>query len=380
MNKLKYLLLIVLCCCTQVYSQEVTHQQDSIMQMQSLRNQTNELKQKVKENPQDETAWYNYTLSLQVFQILTPTEEIKKEYSEMLKGMKQYIPDTATYALVRNMNAKPRERDMSMNEIMNKWPDAILYYPQYLAVASGSGDEAKVKEICTKWYQSGEYPAALLNFAYNELVSTDRDALVFADVKSGMSPEWVLQYGKGMFQDKRVISTIFLYGPYMDVITKELGIPGYKSEDTQTMTFADKIKSRMDHIIKHTKRPVYVAVSMDKNVLDLFKGDLYTEGLLMKYSTKPYDNLAVMRRNFEDSYLLDYLRQSFCDKSYPYSKKAAFNFNYIPAFKSLLQFYKESEDQTHYDKLSRLLQSIVNTMQFSSEKVRQQYLKSIDFE
>lgn len=38
------------------------------------------------------------------------------------------------------------------------------------------------------------------------------------------------------------------------------------------------------------------------------KDSLYSEGLVFRYSSKPYNNLAATRKNFEQNYLLDYLR------------------------------------------------------------------------
>lgn len=47
--------------------------------------------------------------------------------------------------------------------------------------------------------------------------------------------------------------------------------------------------------------------------------------------------------------------------------------------KSLLQFYKESGDVTHYDKLHALLESIIKKADYYNEEVRERYLKSINF-
>ena len=36
-----------------------------------------------------------------------------------------------------------------------------------------------------------------------------------------------------------------------------------------------------------------------------FTDKLYSEGLVMRYSEKPYDNLAIKRKNYEELYLTD---------------------------------------------------------------------------
>ena len=78
---------------------------------------------------------------------------------------------------MRNMNIKPGEKRMPIEEIIDKWPDAILHYPTYMSMSLR--DEKRLKDICVRWYQSGEFPAQILNFAYNELASADKDAIIF---------------------------------------------------------------------------------------------------------------------------------------------------------------------------------------------------------
>ena len=53
----------------------------------------------------------------------------------MMAEMKQSIPNTATYEVMRNMNIKPGEKRMPIEEIIDKWPDAILHYPTYMSMS-----------------------------------------------------------------------------------------------------------------------------------------------------------------------------------------------------------------------------------------------------
>ena len=61
-------------------------------------------------------------------------------------------------------------------------------------------------------------------------------------------------------------------------------------------------------------RPIYLSAH---NMWDMerwpdeMKACFYNEGLTMRYSEKPYDNMSVKRRNIEDRYRLEYLRMSF---------------------------------------------------------------------
>lgn len=107
-----------------------------------------------------------------------------------------------------------------------------------------------------------------------------------------------------------------------------------------------------------------------------FTDRLYSEGLVMRYSEKPYDNLAVKRRNYEELYLTDYLRESFLSESYPASI-TPLNFNYIPCFKSLLDHYKKSGNASRYNELRNIMLRIVEQIDVPEEE-KQVYYEEID--
>ena len=107
-----------------------------------------------------------------------------------------------------------------------------------------------------------------------------------------------------------------------------------------------------------------------------FTDKLYSEGLVMRYSEKPYDNLAIKRKNYEELYLTDYLRESFLPESYP-AATAPFNFNYIPCFKSLLDHYKQSGNTARYNELRSLMIRIVEQINVPDEE-KQKYYEEIN--
>ena len=257
-------------------------------------------------------------------------------------------------------------------------------------------DEKRLKDICVRWYQSGEFPAQILNFAYNELASADKDAIIFMGGSLDLYGARMLQNAKDMFNDKKIIVYPFLSSfTYMDKLTEELGIPKYKEENNDTTgfisptdfmkTYSKKIKRQVDYIIRHTNRPVYFSITMDELSRSAFKDCLLSEGLLMKYSPKSYDNLAIVRRNFENVYLMDYLRETFYPETvatvaFNPQLTEALSLYYVPALKALLQFYKESGDLNHYDKLYLLLKSVIDNAKSFSKEVREQYQKSINLQ
>ena len=413
MKTIKYLLFILFCCYTTLsYSQVESALNDNILSpdsiakvVKSMRDKLDQAKQKVKDNPKDERAWLEYSGVLQILKSVSlmqsmkpsvkypaPDSDIQKEMDEMLEGMKQNIPNTATYAITRNSNIKPGEQRMSFDEIIEKWPDAVLHYPTYVAVSLR--DEKRLKEICKRWYESGEFPPQQLNFAYNELASAEKNAIIFMGGCFDLYGVRVLQSVKDQFADKKIIMYPFLTNSFsIDKVTEELGIPKYRKAENDTISYASpgdfmksysrELKGVIEHFAKYSNRPIYFTITMDEMAKNALKDNLHSEGLLMKYSSKPYDNLAVMRRNFENVYLMDYLRKSFYPQTLAVSAfdpkvNDGLNLYYIPALKALLQFYKESEDHNHYDKLYSILRTVIDDAKSCTKEVREQYLKSIN--
>ena len=107
----------------------------------------------------------------------------------------------------------------------------------------------------------------------------------------------------------------------------------------------------------NVKRPVYLSsnsISMllfGEGVPDELKQYLYNEGLTIRYSAKPYDNLRVKRRNVEERYLLDYLRFSFSPDSD--RRNSYLSFHYLILLKDLLPYYK-ANDPDRFRWLNRL--------------------------
>ena len=87
--------------------------------------------------------------------------------------------------------------------------------------------------------------------------------------------------------------------------------------------------------------------------------------------------MAVTKRNFEEVYLMDYVRETFIPDSYGASV-SSFALNYVPCFHSLLAFYKQSGDRNNYTKLYNILHGIIEKTDFESDSVRQSYLDCID--
>ena len=79
---------------------------------------------------------------------LLPAMISEKEINEIMDNkMKKEIPNTATYALIQNMILPFGKNDMTFDEIIDKWPDAVMHYPVYMGLSFSNKD--RLKDVST---------------------------------------------------------------------------------------------------------------------------------------------------------------------------------------------------------------------------------------
>ena len=93
---------------------------------------------------------------------------------------------------------------------------------------------------------------------------------------------------------------------------------------------------------------------------------------MLKYSPKPYDNLAIKRRNVEERYMMEYLLVSFRPEWTAGQRLSA---NYAVLLADLLPFYAQ-HDRKRHEWLMRLLVSGVNNTSLDEER-KQAILKEL---
>ena len=238
-------------------------------------------------------------------------------------------------------------------------------------------DTELMNDILHRWYDSGTYSANLLNYAYNVMVGLEPRAIIFTNGDTDTFSKLILQGGKGLFTDVQVICAPMLYSPfYLRTVCDRLGIdPIEPLSGTHTQADYDQWLDNTElQIIRSTGRPAYYCATAER--LPSFADSLYSEGLVSRYSTRRYDNLAVKQRNYEKRYLLDYLSETFVPETYE-AAAYSLNLNYIPCFKSLLDWYKE-HDKTRHKELYSLMMTILRRTENITDEKRQSYYDEIN--
>lgn len=334
-------------------------------------------KAEVDRNPKNEEAWENYYRTVRYRSWYEDIPEISKRLDEIIQEMERAIPDTYTYYIIQYYHKGVVGDAPNMKKAILMRPDNVEMYPDYVSYLMQTGDEELMADILQRWYNSGTYSPTLLNYAYNELCGMKENSIIFVSGDSPTYSKLLVQYGKGVFEDIEVICVSMLWAPnYREQVVKRLGIPELEPmpQAFTSQEEADQYVDRMMlHIIKHARRPTYFSTLMN---IPSFKDKLYSEGLVMRYSEKSYDNLTIKRKNYEELYLTDYLRESFVPETYTASAPK-FNLNYIPCFKSLLDHYKRTDNFLRYNELRNLMLRIVEQIDVPDEE-KQKYYEEID--
>ena len=331
-------------------------------------------------NPSNDDAWINWFRATRYNMILSDgfDDVDDSKLSEIAQTVRKQRPDSyARYILDYYCTMwikRTEDFEDNMSKAISMRPDNRVLYPDYVVYLLKNGNQEQMDDIIKRWYDTGEYSYNLLNYAYNEMIGMQQNGIIFVNGDTPTYSKLLVKYGKDLFSDITVICISLLATPeYRSAVSKELGIspvpePDYQNYDKWT-------DDAVMHIIRESKRPCYFSTVIPN--LPSFQDKLYSEGLVYKYSDKRYDNLAVKQENYEKRYLLDYLYEQFTPETYE-ATAYKLNLNYIPCFKSLLDYYKESGQKQKYTELYGLMKRIVLKTEGISDEKRKQYHDEID--
>ena len=311
-------------------------------------------------DPTNETTWLNYYNAARYMSWFQQEDSTAKE---VVREMEQTIPDSYTFnfcAYRESVQGKGYGDPKKYAEAaLAKLPDEMQFfdYDNWVCYLAMQGDEARMKPLAKRYFDSGIYSEAVLRYSYNELAGMDESGIYIANGDAAIIPKWLIQEGMGMHKDKTIVCASFLaVKEYREWLCKKLGVVDPIHEEPYWTD--ESCNALLQAIIDKYGSKVYFSTTTPSSTMEPWKNNLYNEGLLLKYSKKPYDNLAVKRRNVEERYMLEYLLVSFRPEWTAGQRLSA---NYAVLLADLLPYYAK-HDQKRYDWLIKLLVSgVTNT-------------------
>ncbi len=334
-------------------------------------------KKATQQNPQDETAWLNYYHAAHYMGWWgTNSDSIVRE---VMNEMKQAIPDTYTYNFcayraVVSGHSEEKNGDKYAEAALAKLPDNMQFfdYDQWVCYLAMKGYEDRMKQMAKRYFDSGIYSEAVLRYSYNELAGMDEGGIIIANGDAAIIPKWLIQEGMNVHKDKTIVCASFLaMKEYREWLGKKLGVT-FPEWGSGNYTSYDAFEQALiQTIIDKYGSKVYFSTTTPSETMEPWEKQLYNEGLTLKYAAKPYDNLAVKRRNVEERYMLEYLLVTFRPE---WTSGQRLSANYAVLLADLLPYYAK-HDEKRYTWLMRLLVNGVDNTSLSEE--RKQSIKNL---
>ncbi len=329
---------------------------------------------KVDENPQDQWAWRNLFRATCYHDQFTGgwgENQDESKTADVIRKMEAALPDSyvlnlckGRFCLTTDEAAKRGDNILRAIELMpeNICPEDL----EYLAVRLWINDpeNPRVKELYTRSYQNRYFPARIMHFNHNMLQCMQPNALYFSNGDLDTEPMKMLQEALGERTDVIIINVSFLHAtPFMNAIYKRLNIQPLA---LNVKDYGDKYGEEwlqhyeadiIMYLINESKRPAYFSPTNPKvSILD--KDSIYNEGLVLKYSPKPYNNFDVAMHNVKEVYDLEYLAEP--DLVYDsWETSSKLDMNHVTLLANLVGKFRKKGDEAQAKRLYNILSKCV---------------------
>lgn len=305
-----------------------------------------------KETEKDKTnanAWYNYYKANRYAHASGGHDSVYasnrfQKIEGIVKEIETNIPNTFEAHFIKwangynNWDLLPElEKAYAIN------PDRWETYDGFINLYEMQRNMEKRDVFVKKLFDSEKRSPGLLNYNYNVLMSLKPNAILITAGDNDTYFAWMLQVAMGVRKDILIVNVgLGSMKPYADNLSKELGVNLPNTEVTNYDQYASKLFKEL--VKNKAKRPVYAALTVGEEFIKPVEQNLYLIGLAYEYSTEPIDNIALLKKNFEKVYELDYLNHSFAKDPYETIVDVA-NSNYTVPMLTLYNHYKLSGDK-----------------------------------
>lgn len=329
-------------------------------------------KKEIDKNLKNEDAWYNYYKANRYAWITSENDTNFRDsrfkiLNSIIDEMEKNIPNSYTYNFSKWSNGG-NNRDLFpfLERAARLRPNEAEPIIDLLTYYEFQGNPEKRNLYAKKWYELGQTSPGLLNYNYNVLQSMKSNGIIITYGDNDTYPLWILQAVFGVRTDVKIINRAMIYKyDYAKILNRELGINIPNCEENECSGFLELI----DNLIKNNfNRPVYLTLTnqLEPELRNKYQNKLYLTGLVYEYSKSEIDNIALLKKNIDKNFALDYLTINFSyDNSLGPVKEI--NTNYVVPFLTLYKHYKESDDLEKSNKYKFLIEKIMKDAKRESE-------------
>ncbi len=318
--------------------------------------------QEVKTNPNNADAWLNLYTASRMLRIMGGGRTLEDQ-QQILERAEKAIPNSFEYHYMYSWNSNHEpEAFEHLKKAYEIDPDRPETYDDFVTFYELNRNHQQLKSFCEKWFESNDMSSNLYAWAYNLLHSVEEDnAILITHGDNDTYPLWVLQQAKEIRKNVVVLNGSLLWEEtYRNKRFKELGIPEMTKKNKDFVSGEDGYASIMEHLFKHSGRPLYFSTTVDSKHYKKHEDQMYLVGLAYKWCKNDFDNIAVLKKNYEKRFMLDYLKLS---TQYDISESVInrMNTTYLGAFITLHNHYQEAEQLDRMTEIEDLIYKIAES-------------------
>ncbi|MCT4580884.1 MAG: hypothetical protein N4A35_05645 [Flavobacteriales bacterium] len=175
------------------------------------------------------------------------------------------------------------------------YPENVDLYDDFMAYYEMTDNAMDRRVFSTKLYKSNTISDYIMEYNYNVLMSLPINAILFTNGYDDTYPVWVTQDVKKVRKDVTIINVGLLKDKvYKDKVLKRAGLK-YKKKYQGADLIVDVIQNNAD-------KNIYLAMTVDKAVIQKLYQKLYLTGLVFKYSEEPIDNVLLIKEKWENQF------------------------------------------------------------------------------
>ncbi|MEO1513867.1 MAG: SUMF1/EgtB/PvdO family nonheme iron enzyme [Bacteroidota bacterium] len=343
-------------------------------------------KNEIDQQSNDANAWLNYYAACRMANLRTYSPTKPFDLDEIVGQLSEKVPNTFEYHHVMSWHGgHTPEMFEHSQKAYDMAPDRPETYPHLLVAHQLEDRPDEAAALLQKWFESGAMSPGILSWNYNLLMSLDQDAILLTSGDNDTYPGWMLQQVHKVRPDVTILNLnlIATQPKYRNRLFEKNDIPSFDrliEEYPQPEFFFEALSK---HLIDASTNPVYLGVATSRSLRELHSENLYMVGLAFRYNDQPFDNVAVLKHNFEQKFLTDYLGLGLYN-DFSASVVDQMNLNYIPPFIVLHKHYTSSGELQKANNLKELTLTIArrgkqeaNVMAYLGEEVtKEEEIKS----
>lgn len=306
-------------------------------------------------------AWWNYYKAARYSNMKAIESEKPFDLAKIAQQISEEIPDSFENHYIQYIQ---NGRDqVSFDHLLKAYeiaPERIEIQESMALYYEINFKKEKQREVMQNIFDAKDYSPGALKWNYNMLMSVEENGILLTWGDNDTYPAWILQLVQNVRPDVTIINTSLMMGfeDYRKAVFERADIPAFTiTIEEVNNSYTDYSVKMTEHICKKSQRPVYFAPSIRQIIRDKFNGELFMTGLAFKYSEDSFDNIAVIKNNYENKFLKDYLTINF-EKETSEQVVNVMNLNYLPSLLRLYKHYEAAGELTKAADLKKVIKVI----------------------